>query len=140
MRIVLDTNIVLSALLWQGTPHHLLAAIRQQPGAQLYSSTALLEELANVLTRASAAKRLALIGRSAREVLADYVEAIELVEPIDVPRVVAGDVDDDQVIAAAVAARADLIVSGDRRHLLPIGSHRGIAIVEAAEALRRLAV
>ena len=42
MRIVLDTNIVLSALLWQGTPHHLLAAIRQQPGVQLYSSTALL--------------------------------------------------------------------------------------------------
>lgn len=140
MRIVLDTNIVLSALLWQGTPHHLLATIRQQPGVQLYSSTALLEELADVLTRASAAKRLVLIGKSAREVLADYVEAIELVEPIDVPRVVAGDVDDDQVIAAAVAARADLIVSGDRRHLLPIGSHQGIAIVEAAEALRRLAV
>jgi len=57
-----------------------------------------------------------------------------------VPRVVAGDADDDQVIAAAVAARADLIVSGDRRHLLPIGSHQSIAIVEAAEALRRLAV
>jgi uncharacterized protein len=140
VRIVLDTNIVLSALLWQGTPHHLLAAIRQQPGVQLYSSTALLEELADVLTRASAAKRLVLIGKSAREVLADYVEAIELVEPIDVPRVVAGDVDDDQVIAAAVAARADLIVSGDRQHLLPIGSHQGIAIVEASEALPRLAV
>jgi putative PIN family toxin of toxin-antitoxin system len=140
VRIVLDTNIVLSALLWQGTPHHLLAAIRQQPGVQLYSSTALLEELADVLTRASAAKRLALIGKSAREVLADYVEAIELAEPTTVPRVVAGDADDDQVIAAAVASRADLIVSGDRKHLLPIGSHQGIAIVEAAEALRRLAV
>lgn len=140
MRIVLDTNIVLSALLWQGTPHHLLVAIRQQPGAQLYSSTALLEELADVLTRSSAAKRLALIGKSAREVLADYVEAIELVEPIDVPRVVAGDVDDDQVIAAAVAARAELIVSGDRKHLLPLGNHQGIAIVEASEALRRLAL
>jgi len=140
VRIVLDTNIVMSALLWQGTPHHLLAAIRHQPSAQLYSSTALLEELADVLTRPSAAKRLALIGKSAREVLADYVEAIELVEPIDVPRVVAGDVDDDQVIAAAVAARADLIVSGDRKHLLPIGNHQGIAIVEASEALRRLAI
>ena len=139
MRIVLDTNIVLSALLWQVTPHHLLAAIRQQPGVQLYSSTALLEELGDVLTRASAAKRLVLIGKSAREVLADYVEVTELAEPIDVPRVVSGDVDDDQVIAAAVAARADLIVSGDRRHLLPIGNHQGIAIVEASETLRRLA-
>jgi predicted nucleic acid-binding protein len=79
---------------------------------QLYSSTALLEELAT--TWPPATKRLALIGRSAREVLADYVEAIELVKPASVPRVVLGDVDDDQVIAAAVAARADLIDSGDR--------------------------
>ncbi|MCA3153067.1 MAG: hypothetical protein ING77_18015, partial [Rhodocyclaceae bacterium] len=57
-----------------------------------------------MLTRPSATKRLALIGRSAREVLADFVEAIELVEPASVPRVVVGDVDDDQVIAAAIAA------------------------------------
>ncbi len=62
MRIVLDTNVVLSALLWRGTPHHLLAAIGQRSSIQLYSSTALLEELADVLTRPSATKRLALIG------------------------------------------------------------------------------
>ena len=139
MRIVLDTNVVLSALLWRGTPHHLLATIGQRSSIQLYSSTALLEELADVLTRPSATKRLALIGRSARDVLADFVEAIELVEPASVPRVVAGDVDDDQVIAAAIAARADLIVSGDRKHLLPLGSHQGIDIVDAAEAVRRIA-
>lgn len=139
MRIVLDTNVVLSALLWRGTPHHLLSTIGQRSSIQLYSSTALLEELADVLTRPSATRRLALIGRSAREVLADYVEAVDLVEPASVPRLVLGDVDDDQVIAAAVAARADLIVSGDRKHLLPLGSHQGIDIVDAAEAVRRIA-
>lgn len=139
MRIVLDTNVVLSALLWRGTPHHLLATIGQRSSIQLFSSSALLEELADVLTRPSATKRLALIGRSAREVLTDYVEAIELVEPASVPRVVAGEVDDDQVIAAAVAARAGLIVSGDRKHLLPLGSHQGIDIVDADEAVRRIA-
>jgi len=48
MRIVLDTNVVMSALLWRGTPYRLLAAIRQRPSAQLFSSTALLEELADV--------------------------------------------------------------------------------------------
>ena len=139
MRIVLDTNVALSALLWRGTPHHLLASIAQRSSIQLCSSTALLEELADVLTRPSAAKRLALIDKTASAVLADYVDAIELVEPVTVPRVVVGDVDDDQVIAAAVAARAILIVSGDRKHLLPLGSHQGIDIVEAAEAIRRIA-
>jgi predicted nucleic acid-binding protein len=43
------------------------------------------------------------------------------------------------VIAAAVAARAELIVTGDRKHLLPIGSHRGIAIVTAREVVERIA-
>lgn len=55
------------------------------------------------------------------------------------PRVVPGDVDDDQVIAAAVAAQVDLIVSGDRKHLLPLGSHQGMPIVDAAEAINRVA-
>lgn len=140
MRIVLDTNVVLSALLWRGTPYRLLEAIQQHSSTQLYSSTALLEELTDVLTRPSATKRLALIDKTAATVLADYVEVIELVAPTDVPRVVPGDIDDDQVIATAVTAQADLIVSGDRNHLLPLGSHAGIAIVDAAEALRLISM
>ena len=88
MRIVLDTNVVMSALLWRGKPYLLLQATRQRSDVQLVSSAALLEELADVLTRPSATKRLALIGKTVHEVLADYVEAIELVEPAEVPRVV----------------------------------------------------
>ena len=42
------------------------------------------------------------------------------------------------VLAAAVAAHAELIVTGDRKHLLPIGSHQGIAIVTAREVVDRL--
>jgi len=53
--------------------------------------------------------------------------------------VIEQDADDDHVIVAAIAARAKLIVTGDRRHLLPIGTHQGIAIITAAEALLRIA-
>ncbi len=137
MRIVLDTNVVLSALLWRGTPHELLTAISQQPSIQLNSSTALLDELADVLTRPSATKRLAVIGKTAREVLSDYVEVLELVEPTTVPRVVLADPDDDRVIAVALAAHADLIVSGDS-DLLNIASYEGIPIVTAARAIQQI--
>ena len=82
MRIVLDTNVVISALLWRGTPYRLPEAIRQRPDAQLYSSTALLEELTDVLTRPSATKRLAVIDTTAAKVLTDYVEVIELIAPM----------------------------------------------------------
>lgn len=67
-----------------------------------------------------------------------YAALVSLVVPASVPRVVAGDADDDHVIAAAVAARAELIVTGDRKHLLPIGTHQGIAIVTAREVVDRV--
>jgi putative PIN family toxin of toxin-antitoxin system len=134
VRIVLDTNVVLSALLWRGTPYRLFEAARQREEVELFTSTALLEELAEVLLRPAPAKRLGLIGRTARQVLADYVDVADLVTPLAVPSVIAADPDDDHVIAAAVAAAADLIVSGDR-HLLTLGTHQGIRIVTPAEAL-----
>jgi predicted nucleic acid-binding protein len=60
---------------------------------------------------------------------------VTLLSPIHVPRMIERDADDDHVIAAAVAAHAELIVTGDRRHLLPIGTHQGIAILTAQDAL-----
>lgn len=136
MRIVLDTNVLMSALLWRGPPYRLLEAIRQHTRLQLYSSPVLLEELTDVFTRPAATKRLTLIGKPARDVLADYLEAIELVEPAELPRVVC-DPDDDHVLACALAARADLIVTGDT-DLLVLSAYQDIPIITAAEALRRI--
>lgn len=136
VRIVLDTNVVLSALLWRGTPyHHLFQAIREAEPIELFTSEVLLEELREILLRPSPAKRLSLIRLSAGQVLAKYIETVDLVAPIATPRVVRDDIDDDHVIAAAVAAQADFIVSGDR-HLLTLGIHHGIRIITAAEALQ----
>jgi putative PIN family toxin of toxin-antitoxin system len=128
---------VISGLLWRGTPHQLLQAIRQRSEVRVFSSQALLEELADVLTRPAATKHLSVIGKTAREVLADFVEAVELVEPTNVPRVVTTAPDDDHVIAAAVAAQGELVVSGDR-DLLALSAYQEITIVSSAEALARL--
>jgi uncharacterized protein len=138
VRIVLDTNVALSALLWRGTPYRLLQTLRQQEHTQLFSSVVLLKELGEVLARPVPAARLALIGRAPHEVLADYIDAVELVTPLATPPVVAADPDDDHVLAAAVAAQADLLVSGDH-HLLALGSHQRIRIVTPAEAIRLIA-
>lgn len=53
-------------------------------------------------------------------------------------RVVPSDPDDDHVIAAAITGQADLIASGDKRDLLPLGSFQGIPILTAREAVERL--
>ena len=68
---------------------------------------------------------------------ADYVEVVEVVAPVAVARVVPNNADDDHVIAAAVAGGAELIVSGGS-DVLGIGSHQGVGIVSAAEAMNAL--
>jgi putative PIN family toxin of toxin-antitoxin system len=139
MRLVLDTNVVMSGLLWRGKPYQLLQAIRRQhPGLQIYSSPVLLEELTEVISRPAFIKQLALIGKTAPEVLADYLEVVELVEPLEVPAIVR-DPDDDHVLACATTAQADLIVSGDK-DLLDLHQYQGIPILTPAEALQRIEI
>ena len=139
MRLVLDTNVVVSALLWRGKPYQLLEAIRQRSNWQIYSSSALLEELADVLTRPSATKRLALIDKQAQELLLDFIASVEIVRAMPLPRPVCRDPDDDEVLALAAAASADLIVSGDN-DLLVLEQFEGVPIVNAAQARQRLAI
>ena len=129
----------MSALLWRGKPYQLLAAIREHSNLQLYSSGALLEELADVLTRPSPKKRLALIDKHVREVLLDYVAAVQIIDVAPLPEPVCRDSDDDVVLALALAASADLIVSGDN-DLLVLEQFEGVPIVNAAQALLRLGV
>ena len=142
MRVVLNTNIVISALLWRGKPYQLLEAVSRSREQRLFTSLALLEEWADVLARPMVAKRLALIGKTAAEVLADYQAVLEVAEPFAAPRraaprAVLRDADDDQVIAAAFAAQADFIVSGDD-DLLSVGRYQGISILTATQALLQI--
>jgi predicted nucleic acid-binding protein len=75
---------------------------------------------------------------SAASTVEDLRKMVLALTPQAVPQVVASDPDDDHVLAAAVAAGADLIASGDRRDLLPLGSYQGIPIVTVREALERI--
>ncbi|MFZ4651478.1 MAG: putative toxin-antitoxin system toxin component, PIN family [Rubrivivax sp.] len=137
LRLVLDTNVVVAGLLWGGPPRRLLeAAITGK--VELYSSGALLDELTRTLGYAKFAARIDAFEASVAGLVVQYTALVNLVAPANTPRVVPNDADDDHVIAAAVAARAGLIVTGDRKHLLPIGSHQGIAIVTVREVVERI--
>jgi len=119
---------------WRGTPYRLLATIRREPETiQLFSSETLLVELGEVLNRPHLAKPLAAIGRKPADVLADYAQAVEIVIPRHVPTI-ARDPDDDQVLACALAAQANIIVSGDD-DLLSLGRFQNISILTAAQTV-----
>lgn len=67
-------------------------------------------------------------------VMALYLEFARVVSPLFVPRVVPNDPDDDHVIACALAAQADVKVSGDK-HLLNLCEYQHMRIVTAAQAV-----
>jgi putative PIN family toxin of toxin-antitoxin system len=104
----------------------------------LCTSEVLLAELLDVLSRSKFATRLTQAGLTPQGIVDDLRRIAVVVQPADTPRVVPTDPDDDHVIAAAVAGQVDLIASGDKRDLLPMGSFNGIAIVTAREAAKRL--
>ena len=138
LRLVLDTIVVVAGLFWNGPPRRLIELAIEGQAVELFSSPMLLDELLHTLGYSKFAGRIESFGTSIAALMAQYTGLVTLVAPASVPRVVANDADDDHVIAAAVAARAELIVTGDRKHLLPIGSHHGIAIVTARELVDRL--
>jgi putative PIN family toxin of toxin-antitoxin system len=136
MRIVADTNTVLSGLLWQGPPRRLMDLARQRVFTPCISAT-LLAELAEVIARDKFAQRVLAAGLSAADLVQDYTRLAQIVEPQPLPAPASRDPDDDHVLACALAAQANLIVSGDR-DLLDLNEYHGIPILTTTVALQRL--
>jgi uncharacterized protein len=137
MRLVLDTNVVASALLWDGPPRRLLQAGRGE-AVRLFTRAPLIAELADVLARPKFAKKIEASLLSVDELVGLYAELALVVRPSAVPRL-APDPDDDVVVGTALAAKADYLVTGDRA-LLSLTEFEGGRIVSVTEALSLAAV
>ncbi len=136
MRVVADTNTVVSGLFWRGPPRSILDAASASD-IELFTTPVLLAELEDVLGRDKFRDRLAAAGTTAHELMLGYAALVTLTTPAAIEPVVADDPEDDAILACAIAARAHLIVSGDR-HLLALGAYRGVEVVDAATLLTRI--
>lgn len=95
MRLVLDANVVASAMLWGGSPQRLLQA-RRENRVELYTSTPMLAELTDILMRRKFEKKIAASLLSADQLVDRYAELVQMVRPRVTARI-APDPDDDMV-------------------------------------------
>jgi putative PIN family toxin of toxin-antitoxin system len=120
VRLVCGTNVLIAALVAEGLCRDIVK--RRLPACELFTSRALLDELA--------AKLREKFGFEAKELplLKAYEEAATILKPSRLAKPVCRDPDDDEVLATALAARANVILTGDN-DLLVLKTHEGIRIL-----------
>lgn len=126
---VFDTNIWFSGLGWKGSPFQCLQLARQ---GKIISMTCreILRELETKLIQ----KRGMPASQAARAVI-EILLCSRLVTITNSLKIITSDPDDDKIIECAVVSGATHIVTGDRRHLLSLGSYQSISIVSARDFL-----
>ena len=135
MKVVVDTNVAVSGLLWEGPPNDILRWARDGV-LVLVACQETVKELARILQYKKFQSRLSMIGISADEVTAYYMNLVRFVpNPKELPKVIPEDPLDNLFLALASESKAQLIVSGDH-HFLGLASHRGIQIVTPNEACK----
>jgi uncharacterized protein len=136
-RIVLDTNVVISGLLWRGTPHQVLKAVYKGDFIA-FASIPLLDELNRTLSTPKLKRNLISTGYTPEELRDLYESFINIVVPAHLDEIiVTADPTDDIVIHTALAASASFIITGNH-HLLDLLSYSGITILSPSNFLRTI--
>lgn len=133
MRVVIDTNVLLAGLFWHGPPHAVLEHVRSGK-LTMISSPVLLDELAEVIARPKLDAILARIKTTREDALFEIQQLAKVLDPPPLPQPVCRDPDDDHVLALALAAKVDMIITGDE-DLLVLQSFEGIHVAAPASVL-----
>ena len=135
MRIVLDINVLVSNLISKsGVPGQLLTLWRDRHYI-LIVSVEQIERMEDVLGR----PRLEpfVNSQEAEELIAELLNAAVVVDP-DRSIDLLSDTEDNIILGTAIAGQADPLVSGDKKHLLPLGVVEGIPILSPREAIEKI--
>lgn len=136
MKVVLDSNVVMAGFLWPGICTRFFE-LANAGHLEPFTSRDLLDEISQVLHRPKHAQHVARTGFTARQLVNHYQRFAKRIPVQKFTQQICRDADDDAVLACALAANAELIITGDK-DLLVLHPFRNIQILNPAEALRKL--
>jgi putative PIN family toxin of toxin-antitoxin system len=129
-RVVLDSNVYISAICFNGLPAEIIRlAITGR--FKVFISREIVVEVIGVLS-----KKFDYPKEALEEIEDLLLQTGELIEPKQTVKVIKGWPADNRILECGLACRADLIVTGDKKHLLPLKTHRKIKIVSPKEFLK----
>ncbi|MCX7838406.1 MAG: putative toxin-antitoxin system toxin component, PIN family [Anaerolineae bacterium] len=136
MRVVVDTNVLISAILWLGLPHRIIE-LAEQRQIVLCMTPPMLDELRYVLARPKFSPYLKARRTNVEEIIAALVSLIELYPtPRNIKiKIELTDPDDEMFLACAIVAGANYIISGDN-HLLRLKRYGSIEMLSVAQFLK----
>ena len=130
MKIVVDTNVVISGAFFGGYPRRVIEVVAENK-ISACASTSITDEYTEIVQELIDKKQ----GKLRANLLDLFIANLEIIEPMTVIQV-SRDPDDDKFIECAIDAKALYIVSGDQ-DLLDIGEYEGIEIITASEFCKR---
>ena len=126
MRIVIDTNVVISGTFFGGYPRKIIECISKNQFSA-YASAEIISEYEEIVDEMIIRKQ----GKLRRDILAPFIAKLHLIEPTTVSNI-CRDPDDNKFIECAIDSKALYIVSGDK-DLLDIANYEGIQMITAAD-------
>lgn len=133
MRIVIDTNVLISALGWKGSNPYKVVLKCFRKELRLIISPAIIEEFKKVVLR----PKFEFSPEEVDEFVSALLEISDVVQPVETLTIIKDDKDDNKFLEAAIAGNAKFIISGDK-HLLDLKEFMGIKILKPADLLRRV--
>ncbi len=135
MKVVLDTNVLISATFWEGEAFKIIRLIEEKKIA-CFISKQIIEEYIKVANSDELIEKANEKNLSIKLSAMKLIEICKIVEPGRKIDVVKEYPDDNKIIECAVEAKADYIVTYDAKHILPIKEFEGIRIVSPTEFLK----
>lgn len=134
MKVVLDTNVLISAIFWKGSPN-LIFRLAEKGLIILITSQEILEELTGVLNRPKFAPYLRRTNHTLQTIIKEISLLAKVVLPTEPVSGISADPADDKFLSCAVSSGAAFLISGDR-HLLALKKFRSITITTPAQFLK----